>query len=414
MLNRLSIRHVLGMLPPLVLLAGLAWWGLVSFPLAILIGLTAIGGVFLAAGRAPVIVPPAAEKVDTLVAGAVLDVLRDGIVLLDGKGNVVAANRSAYQILGNQVKDRPLMLTLRQPNAVEAVRRVLDGKARTADAEIEFAGPVRRFFSLEVESLTGGGIGPIRAAVALHEVTALKAAETMRADFVANVSHELRSPLSSLTGFIETLQTSARDDAAAQEKFLKIMSGEAARMARLIDDLLSLSRIESSEHVHPTGRVDIDAVVRRVVDALAPHAQQKSISIVIDAPDAVPAVTGDEDQLTQVFQNLIDNGIKYGAVGTDVRIGIAPVARIRDVGGLGVEIGVSNWGEGIAEDHLPRLTERFYRVDKGRSRAMGGTGLGLAIVKHIVSRHRGRLDMTSTPGAETVFTVTLPVAPIAQ
>ena len=397
-------------LPGLTLLVGLVWWGFLAYPLAILLGLVVVGGAVWAGSRAPIILPPATEKVDTLVAGAVLDVLRDAIVLLDGKGNVLAAHRAAYSVLGDALKDKPLMLTLRQPDAVEAVRRVLDGKAPTAEAEIEFSGSVRRTYSLEVEGLSGGGIGPIRAAAALHDVTALKAVEEMRADFVANVSHELRSPLSSLSGFIETLQTTAKDDGQARKKFLGIMEGEAGRMARLIDDLLSLSQIESNEHVRPTNRVDMVRLIGGVADALVPTAKKRGITVDVEVPSHLPDVIGDEDQLVEVFQNLMENAVKYGAEGSPVTVGFEAIARMPGLGRAGVRISVVNRGEGIASQHLPRLTERFYRIDKGRSRAMGGTGLGLAIVKHIVSRHRGRLEITSEHGGATCFSVTLPAA----
>ena len=232
----------------------------------------------------------------------------------------------------------------------------------------------------------------------------------MRSDFVANVSHELRSPLTALTGFIETLGGAARDDAEARDRFLAIMAGEAARMDRLIGDLLSLSKVEADERVRPTGAVDLRAVVARVVAMLAPKASEAGKSIAFSPAAAETIVPGDEDQLVQVFQNLLENAVKYSRQGTPVSVDMTVQANVPGFSGHVVRVEVADSGEGIAPEHLPRITERFYRVDTGRSRAMGGTGLGLAIVKHIVSRHRGRLTVRSTLGQGSRFTVQLPKA----
>jgi len=224
----------------------------------------------------------------------------------------------------------------------------------------------------------------------------------MRADFVANVSHELRTPLSSLLGFVETLRGPARDDAEARDNFLGIMHEQAERMTRLIEDLLSLSRIEMDEHSRPDTPVDMHRVLAKVEDMLTMKARDRHMAIRITAPDAPAAVPGDEDQLTQVFQNLIDNAIKYGGENTPVEIVVDQPDATQ------VSITVIDHGAGIPREHLPRLTERFYRVDAARSRQLGGTGLGLAIVKHIIARHRGQLDITSAEGEGSSFTVTLP------
>ncbi|HJS33073.1 MAG TPA: ATP-binding protein, partial [Alphaproteobacteria bacterium] len=263
--------------------------------------------------------------------------------------------------------------------------------------------------------------------IAIFEMTAIRRAEQMRADFVANVSHELRTPLATLLGFIETLRGPAKDDAAARDRFLTIMNEQASRMARLVRDLLSLSRIEENEHTPPTAKVDIAPLLAAAGDLLAFQAQAKEIEIVCDVAPGLPAVIGDADQLAQVFQNLLDNAIKYGRPKTRVRLAAQlvrpsqPAAALRPlptgarlVGKLSSErmivIAVADEGEGIARDQLSRLTERFYRIDAGRSRQLGGTGLGLAIVKHIVNRHRGALAIDSEPGRGSVFTVYLPVA----
>jgi two-component system, OmpR family, phosphate regulon sensor histidine kinase PhoR len=231
----------------------------------------------------------------------------------------------------------------------------------------------------------------------------------MRADFVANASHELRTPLASLSGFIDTLQGPARDDPGARERFLQIMKGQARRMARLIDDLLSLSRIELNEHVHPETAVDVVPIVRQVVDSLQMLARERGVEVAVAAPPAPLTVLGDRDELVRVFENLVENALKYGASGKRVDIAVARSDASDTSRGEAV-ISVRDYGPGIAPEHLPRLTERFYRVDVGQSRAEGGTGLGLALVKHALNRHRGRLTIDSTLGAGATFTVRLPFA----
>jgi len=230
----------------------------------------------------------------------------------------------------------------------------------------------------------------------------------MRADFVANASHELRTPLAALSGFIETLQGSARDDAAARERFLGIMQAQATRMARLIDDLLSLSRIELSAHVRPQHPVDLAPIVRQVADGLQTLARDREIQINIETPGEPLIVQGDRDELIRVFENLVENALKYGGSGKQVDIGFVH-GQAAD-GGPEIGVAVRDYGPGIAPEHLPRLTERFYRVDVVESRAQGGTGLGLALVKHILNRHRGRLEIESRMGDGATFTVRLPRA----
>lgn len=352
--------------------------------------------------------PQALSRVDTSLASAILDALPDAVLLLDGRRQVVAANRAADELLGEDVHGRDVCLTLRHPDAQQAVKSALDGRTQRADAEVVFDVPVRRVYQLQVMAVPADVAFSVRAVMALHEVTALKRAEDMRADFVANVSHELRSPLSSLTGFIETLQTSAKGDEDARERFLEIMDGEAGRMSRLIDDLLSLSRIEVNEHIRPTERVHLADVIAAVAQAVQIRATKKGMTVTITMPENLPDVAGDADQLRQVFQNLVDNAVTYGADNTQVEITARALDRCAETAAPGVEISVRDFGDGISQQHLSRLTERFYRVDKGRSRAMGGTGLGLAIVKHIINRHRGRLSADSTLGEGSIFSVQLP------
>jgi two-component system phosphate regulon sensor histidine kinase PhoR len=230
----------------------------------------------------------------------------------------------------------------------------------------------------------------------------------MRADFVANVSHELRTPLAALTGFIETLQGSARDDTAARERFLGIMQAQAWRMARLIDDLLSLSRIELRAHLRPDKPIDLVPIVRQVADGLQTLARDRDVTIEVTSPSAPLTVLGDRDELIRLFENLIENAMKYGASGKRVEV---HVTQGEATGGKAeARVAVRDYGPGIAAEHLPRLTERFYRVDVGESRAQGGTGLGLALVKHILNRHQGRLTIDSKLGEGATFTVRLPLA----
>ncbi len=240
-----------------------------------------------------------------------------------------------------------------------------------------------------------------------RDLTAARRLEQMRVDFVANVSHELRTPLASLVGFIETLQGPAREDAAARDRFLEIMRGQAWRMTRLIDDLLSLSRIELREHVAPNTPIDLRPLAVQIVDALTPMARERGIGIALDEPEEPCSVLGDRDELLRVIENLVENAVKYGESGKRV------VVSLTRRGG-NIELSVRDYGPGIAHEHLPRLTERFYRVDVAESREKGGTGLGLAIVKHIVNRHRGRLVIVSEPGQGATFAVFIPQAPAGR
>jgi len=241
-----------------------------------------------------------------------------------------------------------------------------------------------------------------------RDLTPLRRAEEMRADFVANASHELRTPLAALSGFIETLQGPAREDAKARERFLGIMQEQARRMARLIDDLLSLSRIELNAHRQPDTPIDLEPIVGQVVDSLQTLARDRAVMVNVEAAGALP-VLGDRDELVRVFENLVENALKYGASGKRLDITLTPAKGLD--GEPEAQVSVRDYGPGISPEHLPRLTERFYRVDVRESRAQGGTGLGLALVKHILNRHRGRLSIESTPGAGATFIVHLPVAP---
>jgi two-component system phosphate regulon sensor histidine kinase PhoR len=253
-------------------------------------------------------------------------------------------------------------------------------------------------------ALADGG----RVVVLLSDRTRERAVERMRADFVANASHELRTPLASLIGFIETLRGPAEDDPAARARFLAIMAEQSERMRRLIDDLLGLSRIELAEHQPPVGRAPLAEIARAEAAALEPLLRGRRVALAQELDEGAVAAPADADQLAQVIRNLLENAVRHGREGGEVRLS---VARAEAGGRPGVALAVADDGPGIPRQHIPRLTERFYRVDRGRSRAAGGTGLGLAIVKHIVNRHRGQLSIESEEGAGARFRVWLPAAP---
>ncbi|MDE2018034.1 MAG: PAS domain-containing protein [Hyphomicrobiales bacterium] len=333
------------------------------------------------------------------------DSLPSPILLLDRQRRIIGENAAARKVFGRQQRDRDLAALLRNPDLLDAADQVLAGEPGGA-VEFTLPSPANTEYRAMVEPLPRPGPGGAAAVLSLHDITALKRVEQMRADFIANASHELRTPLAALLGFIETLQGPARNDSVAREKFLGIMQQQATRMARLIDDLLSLSRIERTRHVPPTEAVDLALVARHVVDGLGPLAEQTGARLTIDAPAAV-VVTGDRDELLRVAENLIENAVKYGGAGD----GASPKpVRVR-VSAVGARafFAVNDEGPGIAAEHLPRLTERFYRVDAGDSRRKGGTGLGLAIVKHVLTRHRGRLYVDSRPGEGATFTAEIPL-----
>ncbi|NKB60104.1 MAG: PAS domain-containing protein [Alphaproteobacteria bacterium] len=375
---------------------------------AIAIALAVIGAACLREHADP---KPLAEAPPDMPT-AVLEGISDAVLILDSDRAVIVANRAARDLLGDNVVGRDLALSLRHPEALDVANKAIEGQD-DGTAEIVMHVPVQRVFVARAVPLQMAG--QPRFLLALQEVTAARNAEQIRADFVANVSHELRSPLSSLVGFIETLQNAAHDDEAARDRFLGIMSEESHRMARLIDDLLSLSRVEANEHVRPGGQLDIAAILTGVADSVSVQAEEKGMAIELIDLEAQPTIVGDQDELIEVFHNLLVNAIKYGHDNTTVRVAVSTVDRIPEVGGRGISVAVIDKGDGIAAEDVPRLTERFYRVDKGRSRSMGGTGLGLAIVKHIVNRHRGRLVIRSEVGAGSQFIVYLPVfAPAAD
>lgn len=340
------------------------------------------------------------RRTDTLI----LERLPDPLIVLAADRSVRRANEAARTAYGDD-----MAAVLRHPDLRGAIDRTFTlGSVQTA--ELTLPVPVERDVHASVVPMDPPLMDGGRAIVVLSDRTRERIVERMRADFVANVSHELRTPLTSLIGFIETLQGPASDDPPAQQRFLGIMAEQGARMNRLIDDLLSLSRIELTEHQSPSETVDLKNLIGGLVAGFEPRLAKRNTRIDLRFADGLPAIAGDADQIAQVMQNLLDNAVKYGRDGSTIGLTVAPAQpEGRWPKRPGLVIAVADQGAGIPRDHLPRLTERFYRVDKGRSRAVGGTGLGLAIVKHIVNRHRGQLSIESEVGVGTMVSVWLPL-----
>ena len=342
---------------------------------------------------------------------AIVERLPDPLVVLDESGAALRANAAARALFGAGRGDiGDIAVLLRHPAMADALDAARAGEG-TREADIMLPVPVARELRVQVIAmdppLADGG----RMVLVLSDRTRERAVERMRADFVANASHELRTPLASLIGFIDTLRGPAQDDAEARTRFLGIMAEQADRMRRLIDDLLGLSRIEITEHQPPTGRVDLGVLAAAEADAMAPILAARRITLERALAEGAEAAPADAEQLGQVLRNLLENAARYGREGGTIRLSVAQAeAGPRWQAPAGVVLTVSDDGPGIAPHHLPRLTERFYRVDRGRARNAGGTGLGLAIVKHIVNRHRGRLLIESEEGAGSTFRVWLPAA----
>src|SRR5438445_12352504 len=335
--------------------------------------------------------PSAAGLADPWIE-ALLSALPDPVIALDHRGDVVALNARAAAIAPALRPGESVSLGLRVPEVLDAIRQA---RASGISQRAEFFQrvPLDRWYEAIAAPILGSSFKPGLVLVAFHDLTPLRRVEEMRADFVANASHELRTPLAALSGFIDTLRGSAREDPAARERFLAIMQVQADRMARLIDDLLSLSRIELNAHMRPNRQVDLGTIVRQVADSLQTLARDRDVEVkTIGAPSPL-LVPGDRDELIRVFENLVENALKYAASGKRVDIALA-VGEGLD-GKPEARVAVRDRGPGIAPEHLPRLTERFYRVDVSESRAQGGTGLGLALVKHILNRHGGRLTTAS-------------------
>jgi two-component system phosphate regulon sensor histidine kinase PhoR len=350
--------------------------------------------------------------------GRMLESVPAPLFALDRNRQVVAANAAAGKLFGGTITGRNLLAFLRHPPLVDAVEACETGRSTEPVALPESQGRSGQRRLVARLQAIHPPMASASVMVLIEDTTAAERALTLRRDFVANVSHELKTPIAALLGFIETLMGPARDDPLARQRFLGIMRGEAERMNRLVSELLSLSRIEMNEHQPPAGRADLGNILKTVRDSLTLKVEQRQINLIFPGLAELPTIPGDPDELTQAIQNLVDNAIKYSPDRGEVRVGYQriedPIACREKLQGIRspkamIALSVSDQGEGIAKEHIPRLTERFYRVDAARSRELGGTGLGLAIVKHIVNRHRGSLDIDSEPGKGSTFTLFLPV-----
>lgn len=342
-------------------------------------------------------VEPAADGETSLELAPVLEAILDPVVLVRG-GRVIAANSPARLLLGQHIIGEDVRTAIRHPAASDYLTAAPEDRGSAPIELVGLGAQERRWQMRATETAPGTQI------VHLLDQTGQHAAERMRVDLVANASHELRTPLSSILGYVETLKDEAGEDQAIRQRFLGIVFDEASRMERLVEDLMSLSRIEAEKFRLPSDTIDLGILAVEVYEALRHSRGARGEDVVLRLEEDVPPVAGDRVQLSQLLHNLIGNAMKYGRADTPVTVTLKTGARDA------VLLQIEDESEGIAPEHIPRLTERFYRVDAGRSRSLGGTGLGLAIVKHIVERHRGRLDIASTVGKGTRVTVTLRAA----
>jgi two-component system phosphate regulon sensor histidine kinase PhoR len=333
-----------------------------------------------------------------------IEALGDPALLVGAGMRVIAANAPAHALFGDRLAGEDLRLVLRNPVVLDVVRQAIDANGPVGGEVSGLGGPDGAYRIRAVGA--GGG----RLLLTFSDITQTRLTERMRVDFVANASHELRTPLATLLGFIETLQGPAAEDEPARRRFLEIMGREAARMSRLIDDLLSLSRIELDKYIRPQTVLDLPPLIADVGKTLAMRLEADERQLQIDVEPGLPAVIADRDQILQVLHNLVSNALKYGRSGTPIVVAADRLPAVGTRTEPMVCVSVQDRGEGISPEHLPRLTERFYRVDTSRSRSMGGTGLGLAIAKHIVERHRGTLEISSAAGEGTRVAFTLPIA----
>ncbi len=348
---------------------------------------------------------PAPSERDPESWRMLLDAVPDAAVALDHNFNIMHFNARLEELFPKVRVGQPLSQLSRNPELNDAVEKAVTSNGEVVVDLFERV-PVERRISATVSRLGGREIrrGLPSLIVSFRDLTEQDKLAQMRADFIANASHELRTPLASLRGFVETLQGPARDDPEARERFLNIMSSQATRMTRLIDDMLSLSRVETRVHLPPRGIVDLNEVASYVAQALEPVGAASKIKIAVTKADSPIRIRGDRDEIVQVLQNLVHNAIKYGREGGHIEIGVSRVLDGSPPQPRAL-IAVADDGPGIAPEHLPRLTERFYRANVAASREKGGTGLGLAIVKHIVIRHRGELRISSVVGKGSTFSI---------
>lgn len=355
------------------------------------------------------------QQMETIITEReiLVDTLPDILIMTNDEKIIVRTNRAARAIFGQNLAGKHLREVVHSDGLLQAVNSVSqDLKGR--EVEFHLLHPASYDFRATIERFPIPSAGGISIIIALNNITELKRVEQMRADFVANASHEIRTPLASIMGFIETLQGPAKEDAQARDMFLTIMAEQGHRMSRLISDLLSLSKIEMNASTKPVGRVDLNNLLQKEAAGFERQAADKNMHIRLDILEDLPAANGDAGELAQIFHNLIGNALKYGNPDTEVTVTarvttILPQDPILQNITRALSVAVRDRGEGIAKEHLPRLTERFYRVDSARTRSIGGTGLGLAIVKHILNRHQGTVTVDSSVGEGSVFTVYLPI-----
>ncbi|WP_245468300.1 MULTISPECIES: ATP-binding protein [unclassified Mesorhizobium] len=328
----------------------------------------------------------------------------DPLIIFDRTAAIVHANAAAFAAFGGLAPGMSLSLKFRAPEMQALLDGIVSGAVASDVVEYTEKLPVERTYRVSASSV-GHATGLY--VLVFKDQSEARRIDRMRADFIANASHELRTPLASIAGFIETLRGPARGDPAARDQFLQIMQNQTGRMARLIDDLLSLSRLEMKPYLGPGTEVDLRQTIDSVIDSLGPLASENGVVIEWDFIDGPLSVPGDRDELFQVFENLLENACKYGQSGGRVTVSIAGS---EDGQEAGIDVTIRDYGPGIAEEHIPRITERFYRVDVENSRTQKGTGLGLSIVKHILTRHNARLSIKSEVGKGAAFTVHLPTS----
>jgi two-component system phosphate regulon sensor histidine kinase PhoR len=346
--------------------------------------------------------PAEGGRLDGLSAQNLAAAVSDPLIVFDAAGTAVHVNDAARSAFGGIAPGLSLLMKFRAPEFQSAFERVRSGANGAEVVDYVERVPIERVYRA---TLTAIGRGTGLYVAIFKDQSETRRIDRMRADFIANASHELRTPLASISGFVETLRGPARNDAAARDHFLQIMQNQTGRMARLIDDLLSLSRLEMKPYLPPGATVDVRQIVESVIDSLSPLATESGIEIERALGQGPVEARGDRDELFQVFENLLENACKYGQSGGRITVSIEK----RSGSDPEVAVTIRDYGPGIAEEHIPRITERFYRVDVDSSRAQKGTGLGLAIVKHILTRHNARLTIKSAPGEGAAFTVHLPV-----
>lgn len=377
---------------------------------AVLLGTAVVTGVTALAPRRPAAerkvgkaITASVTQLDGVTPQDIASAVTSPLIIFDSQGGLVYANPAAEGAFGPLLPGISMQLKFRAPEMQELIERTLAARPGPANV-VDYAErvPVERVFRVTATSI---GDGKGLYALVFKDQSEARRIDRMRADFIANASHELRTPLASIAGFVETLRGPAKNDPAARDHFLQIMQNQTSRMARLIDDLLSLSRLEMKPYLRPGTTVDLREALQSVIDSLSPRAAEAGVDVETDLPEVPVEVAGDRDEIFQVFENLLENAIKYGQSGRKV---IVSIGRGGEAGRPEIEVGFRDFGPGIAEEHIPRVTERFYRVDVEASRAQKGTGLGLAIVKHILTRHNARLSIKSEVGHGATFTVHFP------